>query len=164
MNHHEEAPKLSKLPFIAGDILLVATAVLIATRSDTPLGSGALIAITVCVVLGAALLVIPFLADYARRADAELADRQNQIAALARTTSDSAEQLGIVASGLGFFLWNIGATRVGVGRLAVMNNAKVPLMISVSLLVFGERTNLASLGASFALMAAAVWLAEKRPA
>ncbi len=100
MNHHEEAPKLSKLPFIAGDILLVATAVLIATRSDTPLGSGALIAITVCVVLGAALLVIPFLADYARRADAELADRQNQIAALARTTSDSAEQLGIVASGL----------------------------------------------------------------
>jgi len=72
--------------------------------------------------------------------------------------------LGIVASGLGFFLWNIGATRVGVGRLAVMNNAKVPLMISVSLLVFGERTNLASLGASFALMAAAVWLAEKRPA
>lgn len=71
--------------------------------------------------------------------------------------------LGIVASGLGFFLWNIGATRVGVGRLAVMNNAKVPLMISVSLLVFGERTNLASLGASFALMAAAVWLAEKRP-
>jgi len=72
--------------------------------------------------------------------------------------------LGIVASGLGFFLWNIGATRVGVGTLAVMNNAKVPLMISVSLLVFGERTNLASLGASFALMAAAVWLAEKRPA
>jgi drug/metabolite transporter (DMT)-like permease len=72
--------------------------------------------------------------------------------------------LGIVASGLGFFLWNTGATRVGVGRLAVMNNAKVPLMISVSLLVFGERTNLASLGASFALMAAAVWLAEKRPA
>ncbi len=72
--------------------------------------------------------------------------------------------LGIVASGLGFFLWNIGATRVGVGRLAVMNNAKVPLMVSVSLLVFGERTNLASLGASFALMAAAVWLAEKRPA
>lgn len=72
--------------------------------------------------------------------------------------------LGIVASGLGFFLWNIGATRVGVGTLAVMNNAKVPLMISVSLLVFGERANLVSLGASFALMAVAVWLAEKRPA
>jgi hypothetical protein len=100
MNHHEEAPKLSKLPFIVGDLLLIATAVLIANRSEAPLSTGAVIAITACIVLGAALLVIPFLADYARRADADLAERQDQIAALARTTAESADQLGIVASGL----------------------------------------------------------------
>ena len=100
MNHHEEVPKLSKFPFIAGDLLLLATAFVIAARGGTPLATGAIIAITVCVALGAALLVIPFMADYARRADAALAERQDQIAALARTTSDSAEQLSIVASGL----------------------------------------------------------------
>ncbi|HSI09919.1 MAG: hypothetical protein ACAH89_08075 [Rariglobus sp.] len=100
MNHPEEAPKLPKFPFIAGDLVLIATAVYIANRSDSPLGTAALIAITACVLIGAALATIPFLADYARRTDAELTERQNQIAALARTTSDSAEQLSIVASGL----------------------------------------------------------------
>lgn len=100
MNLPEEAPKLPKFPFIAGDLVLIATAVYIANRSDSPLGTAALVAITACVIVGAALATIPFLADYARRADAELAERQNQIAALARTTSDSAEQISIVASGL----------------------------------------------------------------
>lgn len=100
MNYPEEAPKLPKFPFIAGDLVLIATAVLIALRSTTPLGPGALLAITICVVFGAALLVIPFLANYARRQDAELTERQHQIAALARTTAESAEQLGIATAGL----------------------------------------------------------------
>jgi hypothetical protein len=100
MNHPEEAPKLPKFPFIAGDLVLLATAAVIATRSGSPIGPGPLLAITLCVVGGAALAVIPFLANYARRQDAELTERQHQIAALARTTSESAEQLGIVASGL----------------------------------------------------------------
>jgi drug/metabolite transporter (DMT)-like permease len=46
--------------------------------------------------------------------------------------------LGIVASGLGFFLWNKGATKVNPGTLAAFNNAVVPLAILCSLLVFGE--------------------------
>ncbi|MDF3058168.1 MAG: hypothetical protein K0R17_2383 [Rariglobus sp.] len=100
MNHPEEAPKLPKLPFITADLVLIAAAVVIATRSAAPIGPGPLLAITICVVFGAALLVIPFLANYARRQDAELTDRQNQIAALARTTADSAEQLSIAAAGL----------------------------------------------------------------
>jgi len=70
--------------------------------------------------------------------------------------------LGVLASGLGFFLWNVGATRVNAGTLAVMNNVKVPLAIAVALLFFGERTNLPWLLASGAVLAAAVWLAEKR--
>ncbi|NTV72749.1 MAG: EamA family transporter [Holophaga sp.] len=47
--------------------------------------------------------------------------------------------LGLVASGLGFFLFNAGARKVDVGTLAVFNNAKVPLAILASALVFGER-------------------------
>jgi drug/metabolite transporter (DMT)-like permease len=67
--------------------------------------------------------------------------------------------LGVIASGLGFFLWNTGAARTSAGRLAVMNNAKIPLAVAVSLLVFGERADLLSLGGALGLMAAAVWLA-----
>jgi drug/metabolite transporter (DMT)-like permease len=49
--------------------------------------------------------------------------------------------LGLVASGLGFFLFNAGARRVDVGTLAVFNNAKVPLAILASALVFGEQVH-----------------------
>lgn len=70
--------------------------------------------------------------------------------------------LGVIASGLGFFLWNKGATQVGAGTLAVMNNAKVPLGVACSLLFFGESADLPRLAVSLALLATAVWLAEKR--
>jgi drug/metabolite transporter (DMT)-like permease len=70
--------------------------------------------------------------------------------------------LGVVASGLGFFLWNIGATRVNAGTLAVMNNAKVPLAVACSLLFFGESADLPRLVVSLALLGTALWLAEKR--
>lgn len=49
--------------------------------------------------------------------------------------------LGLVASGLGFFLWNKGATQVGAGLLAAFNNAVVPLAMFTSLFVFGEAKN-----------------------
>jgi drug/metabolite transporter (DMT)-like permease len=69
--------------------------------------------------------------------------------------------LGVLASGAGFFLWNVGATRVNAATLGVMNNAKVPLGVAVSLLVFGEHANLPALLGSFVLLAMAVWVAEK---
>lgn len=46
--------------------------------------------------------------------------------------------LGLVASGVCFFLWNTGARCVGGGMLAVLNNAKIPLAVAISLLIFGE--------------------------
>ena len=70
--------------------------------------------------------------------------------------------LGVLASGVGFFLWNVGATRVTAGTLAVMNNAKVPLAVAVALIFFGEQAHMPSLCASLALMGVAVWLAESR--
>ena len=67
--------------------------------------------------------------------------------------------LGAVASGIGFFLWNVGATRVNVGSLAAFNNAKIPLGIACSLLVFGEAANIPRLLAGAFLMAIGVWVA-----
>jgi drug/metabolite transporter (DMT)-like permease len=46
--------------------------------------------------------------------------------------------LGAVPTGLGFYLWNMGAARVGAGLLAVANDAKIPLAVLVSWVVFGE--------------------------
>jgi drug/metabolite transporter (DMT)-like permease len=69
--------------------------------------------------------------------------------------------LGLVASGLGFYLWNAGARRCGTGTLAVMNNAKVPLGVAASLLLFGESAAPGPLLLSLLAMAAAVMLAER---
>jgi len=49
--------------------------------------------------------------------------------------------LGVVASGLGYFLWNRGATQVNSGILAIMNNAVVPLGLIVNLLLWGRDIN-----------------------
>ena len=46
--------------------------------------------------------------------------------------------LGAIASGLSFFLWNVGVRKTDAGTLAVMNNLKIPLAAIVSLTVFGE--------------------------
>lgn len=67
--------------------------------------------------------------------------------------------LGVLASGLGFFLWNVGATRTSSGRLAVMNNAKIPLAVAASVFVFGEKADLPDLTYALGLMLGAVWLA-----
>ena len=71
--------------------------------------------------------------------------------------------LGIVASGLGFFLWNIGARKVSAGSLAVFNNLKIPLGILVSVLVFGETTDWMRLLAGGTLMAAALFINARKP-
>jgi len=100
MHPSADVPKLPKLPFIAGDAALLGLATFIAFRAPTPFAGGALIAIVVCVALGAVLLAIPFVADYGRKTDLLLTERQDQIAALARTTSASAEQVSIAAVSL----------------------------------------------------------------
>ncbi|MBT5915015.1 MAG: EamA family transporter, partial [Opitutae bacterium] len=50
--------------------------------------------------------------------------------------------LGFVASGLGFFLWNKGATQSNTGTLAACNNTVVPLAVICSLFLFGEIENI----------------------
>ena len=53
--------------------------------------------------------------------------------------------LGIFASGICFFLWNIGSRQVNAGALAILNDLKIPLAVAISLLVFGEQTNIVNL-------------------
>lgn len=49
--------------------------------------------------------------------------------------------LGIISSGIGFLMWNIGATKVSAEKLAIMNNAVIPIAIFNTYLIFGEEIN-----------------------
>jgi drug/metabolite transporter (DMT)-like permease len=74
--------------------------------------------------------------------------------------------LGSVASGIGFFLWNLGARKVNVGALAIANDLKIPVAILISLLLFGEETDLLRLilGGSIVVAALVIneWIAKRR--
>ena|SRR6056297_680806 len=54
--------------------------------------------------------------------------------------------LGVIASGLGYFLWNKGATLVDAGTLAIMNNALIPAGLIVNLLIWNRDADLMRLG------------------
>lgn len=62
--------------------------------------------------------------------------------------------LGVMVSGLSYFLWNSGARQVSSGLLAVMNNVKIPLSVLVSLLLFHESVNTVTLSAGAVLIVA----------
>jgi drug/metabolite transporter (DMT)-like permease len=66
--------------------------------------------------------------------------------------------LGAVASGLGFFLFNAGARRTDIGTLAIFNNAKIPLAILASALVFHEHVDWLRLAAGGVVIALALGL------
>ena len=66
--------------------------------------------------------------------------------------------LGVVASGLGYFLWNRGATEVDSGILAIMNNAVVPLGLIVNLVLWGRGIDYTALIIGGGLILLALWL------
>jgi drug/metabolite transporter (DMT)-like permease len=50
--------------------------------------------------------------------------------------------LGLLPTGVAFYLWNRGAGRVGAGVLAAANNLKIPLAVLLAWTVFGETARL----------------------
>ncbi len=68
--------------------------------------------------------------------------------------------LGIAASGIGYFLWNKGATIVDQGALAIMNNALVPAGLLVNLLIWNRDVDLLRLVAGGILILMALWFNE----
>ncbi|MGP9670506.1 carboxylate/amino acid/amine transporter [Pseudoalteromonas sp. AOP31-A2-14] len=66
--------------------------------------------------------------------------------------------LGTVASGLGYFAWNKGATLVNVGGLAVMNNLLIPAGILVNVLIWNRDADLLKLSVGGAIILLALLL------
>jgi drug/metabolite transporter (DMT)-like permease len=85
-----------------------------------------------------------------------------QLATITPTQFATIAYLGIVASGLCFFWWNVGARHVNAGILAALNNAKVPLGVACSLLFFGEQAELPLLVLSLTLLGGALWIAGRK--
>ncbi|MCX6112680.1 MAG: EamA family transporter [Proteobacteria bacterium] len=69
--------------------------------------------------------------------------------------------LGVVASGLGFYLWNVGILRSKISTLAVMNNAKIPLAVLCSIFVFSEHADWLRLIIGGSIMIISVVISEK---
>lgn len=68
--------------------------------------------------------------------------------------------LGVVASGLGYFLWNKGATLVNAGALAVMNNGLVPMGILVNVLIWNRDADLLMLSLGGGIILLSLWINE----
>lgn len=69
--------------------------------------------------------------------------------------------LGVLASGVCFFLWNFGARKVDAGALAILNNLKIPLAVACSALFFHEAVNLPRLLAGGGIIVVALWFNER---
>ncbi|MCI5071372.1 EamA family transporter [bacterium] len=70
--------------------------------------------------------------------------------------------LGAVASGVGFYLWNYGATLVKHATLASFNNLKIPLTILTAIVVFHEEGNILKLLMGSVLITVAIIFAKSK--
>ncbi|MFM2588399.1 carboxylate/amino acid/amine transporter [Vibrio sp. TBV020] len=68
--------------------------------------------------------------------------------------------LGLVASGLGYFAWNKGATMVNAGALAVMNNALVPAGLIVNIVIWNRDVDIVQLSIGGAIILLSLWVNE----
>lgn len=68
--------------------------------------------------------------------------------------------LGLIASGLGYFAWNKGATMVNAGALAVMNNALVPAGLIVNIVIWNRDVDLMRLSIGGAIIVLSLWVNE----
>ena len=69
--------------------------------------------------------------------------------------------LGIIPSGLGFYLWNKGSKRVKVGELAVINNLKIPMAVLIAWIIFSEDIHWPATLVSLAILGAGQFLASR---
>ena len=69
--------------------------------------------------------------------------------------------LGVVASGLCFYLWNSGSKQVSPATLAVMNNGYIPVAVFASIVLFSEEADLVRLTVGGSLILLSVFISYK---
>ncbi len=66
--------------------------------------------------------------------------------------------LGVAASGIGYFMWNYGATKVDAGTLAIMNNMMVPAGLLVNFAIWQQHPDWLSFTMGSSLIVASLWV------
>lgn len=66
--------------------------------------------------------------------------------------------LGVGASGMGYFMWNYGATQVDAGTLGIMNNVLIPAGLLVNLAIWQQHPDWIRLIAGGAVIALSLWV------
>lgn len=66
--------------------------------------------------------------------------------------------LGVVASGLGYFMWNYGATQVDAGTLGIMNNVHVPAGLLVNQAIWQKQPHWPSFIIGGTVILASLWV------
>jgi len=69
--------------------------------------------------------------------------------------------LGVIASGLAYFFWNKGATKVNTETLAIMNQVLTPMGIFVNLVFFNGQADMPRLLVGTAIIFASLYFANK---
>jgi carboxylate/amino acid/amine transporter len=70
--------------------------------------------------------------------------------------------LGLVASGLGYWLWNAGARQVNANQLAVMNNVLIPAGLVVNFVFWQQNVNWWTLSAGSVLILLSLFWASRQ--
>lgn len=68
--------------------------------------------------------------------------------------------LGVIASGVGYFIWNKGATQVNAGALAIMNNALVPAGLIVNIVIWNRDVDYPRLIIGGIIIMLSLWINE----
>ncbi|WP_193133123.1 carboxylate/amino acid/amine transporter [Klebsiella grimontii] len=66
--------------------------------------------------------------------------------------------LGVAASGIGYFMWNYGATQVDAGTLGIMNNMHVPAGLLVNLTIWQTQPRWPSFIIGALVILASLWV------
>ncbi|MDU7187767.1 MAG: DMT family transporter, partial [Klebsiella sp.] len=66
--------------------------------------------------------------------------------------------LGVAASGIGYFMWNYGATQVDAGTLGIMNNMHVPAGLLVNLAIWQTQPRWPSFIIGALVILASLWV------
>lgn len=66
--------------------------------------------------------------------------------------------LGVIASGLCFYLWNSGSKQVSPATLAVMNNGYIPMAVIASIVLFSEEADIFRLLIGGGLIALSIYV------
>ncbi|MBG6242748.1 MAG: DMT family transporter [Candidatus Symbiopectobacterium sp. Dall1.0] len=69
--------------------------------------------------------------------------------------------LGAIVSGLGYFMWNYGATKVDAGTLSIMNNFHVPAGLLVNFLFWQKTPDWGRFALGSLIILAALWVHQR---